>query len=69
MWPVIYAPGKKQGGIYAGSKLSEEETVEFWKPKCLSRRDFDCGGGRAREPQYQFPDVPYETCRSLQRGV
>ncbi|KAJ5774086.1 hypothetical protein N7457_008982 [Penicillium paradoxum] len=67
MWPVIYAPGKRQGGIYAGSILTEEETVEFWTPKCLSRHDWDCGGGRAREPRFQFPDVPYEECRAMQR--
>ena len=67
MWPVIYAPGQPQGGIYAGADLTEEETVEFWKPKCISRQDFDCGGGRGREPQHQFPDVPYEKCKALQK--
>ena len=59
MWPVIYAPGKHQGGIYGGSVLSTEEMRDFWEPKCLSRDDFDRGGGRAREPNYRFPDVLY----------
>nr|XP_036584434.1 uncharacterized protein CTRU02_05509 [Colletotrichum truncatum]KAF6793952.1 hypothetical protein CTRU02_05509 [Colletotrichum truncatum] len=59
-WPVVYAPGLPQGGIYAGnsSKLSEEETREFWRPKCINRTEFDRGGGRGREPEYQFPDLP-----------
>ncbi|KAL0932833.1 uncharacterized protein CTRU02_211796 [Colletotrichum truncatum] len=59
-WPVIYAPGLPQGGIYAGnsSRLTEEEMREFWRPKCVNRTDFDRGGGRGREPVYQFPDVP-----------
>jgi len=68
MWPVIYSPGKHQGGIYAGAILTEEEMLEFWTPKCITREDFDCGGGRAREPQYQLPDVPYQECKSLQLG-
>lgn len=67
MWPVIYSPGKQQGGIYAGSVLTEEETVEFWRPKCINRQDFDCGGGRGREPQQRFPDIPYEKCKVLQK--
>ncbi|KAI0977169.1 hypothetical protein F4678DRAFT_4905 [Xylaria arbuscula] len=59
-WPVVYAPGFPQGGIYAGNntKTSEEELAEFWKPKCINRTDFDRGGGRGREPSFQFPDVP-----------
>lgn len=42
-WPVIYAPGLPQGGIYAGSnpRLTDEETREFWRPKCVDRTDFD----------------------------
>ncbi|KAH6624807.1 hypothetical protein B0J18DRAFT_366744 [Chaetomium sp. MPI-SDFR-AT-0129] len=59
-WPVVYAPGLPQGGIYAGSnpRLTDEETREFWRPKCVDRTDFDRGGGRGREPDYQLPDVP-----------
>ncbi|KAI1422375.1 hypothetical protein F5Y12DRAFT_763227 [Xylaria sp. FL1777] len=59
-WPVIYAPGFPQGGIYAenNTKTSEEELAEFWRPKCINRTDFDRGGGRGREPSYQLPDVP-----------
>lgn len=68
MWPVIYSPGKHQGGIYAGAMLTDDEMLEFWTPKCITREDFDCGGGRAREPQYQLPDVPYQECKSLQLG-
>ncbi|OCL06213.1 hypothetical protein AOQ84DRAFT_297419 [Glonium stellatum] len=60
MWPVIYAPGKHQGGIYGGSALSAEEMCDFWRSKCLSRDDFDRGGGRDREPKHRFPDVPYD---------
>lgn len=59
MWPLIYSPGKHQGGIYAGSNLTDEEMLDFWKPKCLNRTEFDRGGGRAREPSHQLPDVPY----------
>ena len=58
MWPVIYAPGKHQGGIYADDTYTEEEISEFWRPKCLSRSQFDKGGGRAREPSHQLPGVP-----------
>ncbi len=59
-WPVIYAPGLPQGGIYAGNftGLSDEEMAEFWRPKCVSRPDFDRGSGRARDPIHQLPDVP-----------
>ncbi|KAK4156178.1 hypothetical protein C8A00DRAFT_12870 [Chaetomidium leptoderma] len=59
-WPVVYAPGLPQGGIYAGSnpRLTDEETREFWRPKCVNRTDFDRGGGRGREPNHQLPDVP-----------
>ncbi|KAI3338109.1 hypothetical protein F4824DRAFT_461164 [Ustulina deusta] len=59
-WPVVYAPGFRQGGIYAENnmKTSEQELAEFWKPKCINRTDFDRGGGRGREPNYQLPDVP-----------
>ncbi|KAH6614513.1 hypothetical protein B0J18DRAFT_494142 [Chaetomium sp. MPI-SDFR-AT-0129] len=59
-WPVVYAPGLPQGGIYAGSnpRLTDEETREFWRPKCVDRTDFDRGGGRGREPDHQLPDVP-----------
>ncbi|KAK4162997.1 hypothetical protein QBC43DRAFT_320337 [Cladorrhinum sp. PSN259] len=59
-WPVVYAPGLPQGGIYAKTapKLSKEETLEFWRPKCIDRKDFDRGGGRGREPKAQLPDVP-----------
>ena len=36
---------------------------------CLAAGNFDHrGGGRAREPQYQLPDVPYQECKSLQLG-
>lgn len=58
MWPVIYAPGKHQGGIYADDSYTEAEMVEFWRPKCINRTLFDIGGGRAREPSHQLPDVP-----------
>ncbi|KAI0111279.1 hypothetical protein GGR51DRAFT_509573 [Nemania sp. FL0031] len=60
MWPVVYAPGFPQGGIYAvnNTKTSESDLKEFWRPKCINRTDFDRGGGRGREPNYQFPDVP-----------
>ena len=61
-WPVVYAPGLPQGGIYAAApgrpSLTEEDMLEFWRPKCINRTDFDRGGGRGREPNYQFPDVP-----------
>ncbi|KAI1158176.1 hypothetical protein F5B18DRAFT_665389 [Nemania serpens] len=59
-WPVVYAPGFPQGGIYAGNntKTSKEELAEFWRPRCINREEFDRGGGRGREPDYQFPDVP-----------
>ncbi|KAI1145270.1 hypothetical protein F4825DRAFT_467479 [Nemania diffusa] len=59
-WPVVYAPGFPQGGIYAANntKTSEQDLREFWRPKCINRTDFDRGGGRGREPDYQFPDVP-----------
>lgn len=52
--------GKSEGGIYVANppKLSEEEIVEFWRPKCINRTDFDRGGGRGREPLRQMPDVP-----------
>ncbi|KAM7219791.1 hypothetical protein V8F06_004825 [Rhypophila decipiens] len=48
------------GGIYSANppRLSEQEMLEFWRPKCISRTDFDRGGGRGREPVHQFPDVP-----------
>ncbi|KAK5633879.1 hypothetical protein RRF57_009593 [Xylaria bambusicola] len=63
-WPVVYAPGFPQGGIYAenNTKTSEQELAEFWKPKCINRSDFDRGGGRGREPNYQLPDVPLYPC-------
>ncbi|KAI0407465.1 hypothetical protein F4802DRAFT_611920 [Xylaria palmicola] len=59
-WPVDYAPGFPQGGIYAvnNTKTFERDLAEFWRPKCINRTDFDRGGGRGREPDYQFPDVP-----------
>ncbi|KAM7191372.1 hypothetical protein V8F33_008975 [Rhypophila sp. PSN 637] len=59
-WPVVYAPGLPQGGIYSANppKLSEQEKFEFWRPKCINRTDFDRGGGRGRDPVHQFPDVP-----------
>ncbi|KAJ8125066.1 hypothetical protein O1611_g8575 [Lasiodiplodia mahajangana] len=59
-WPVVYAPGFPQGGIYAvnNTKTSDLDLKEFWRPKCINRTDFDRGGGRGREPDYQFPDVP-----------
>jgi hypothetical protein len=63
MWPVIYAPGKHQGGIYADDTYTEEEISEFWRPSCLSRSQFDKGGGRAREPSQQLPDVPVDPPR------
>lgn len=65
MWPVIYAPNQPQGGIYGGGVLNEKQTREFWKPKCLNRIDFDCGGGRGREPAEQFPRIPYEKCLEM----
>ncbi|KAF5854068.1 hypothetical protein GGP41_006844 [Bipolaris sorokiniana] len=58
MWPVIYAPGKHQGGIFADDSYTEAEMSEFWRPKCINRTLFDQGGGRAREPSHQLPDVP-----------
>ncbi|KAK3391261.1 hypothetical protein B0H63DRAFT_539983 [Podospora didyma] len=59
-WPVIYAPGLPQGGIYAAhpQNLSDQQMLEFWQPKCINRTDFDRGGWRGRDPIYQFPDVP-----------
>lgn len=59
-WPVVYAPGLPQGGIYSAHppKLSEDEMLDFWRPKCINRADFDRGGGRGRDPIHQFPDVP-----------
>ncbi|KAI0415329.1 hypothetical protein F5X98DRAFT_365278 [Xylaria grammica] len=59
-WPVVYAPGFPQGGIYAvnNTKTSTQDLAEFWRPKCINRTDFDRGGGRGREPDYQFPDIP-----------
>ncbi|KAK4207140.1 hypothetical protein QBC37DRAFT_456484 [Rhypophila decipiens] len=59
-WPVVYAPGLPQGGIYSANppRLSEQEMFEFWRPKYINRTDFDRGGGRGREPVHQFPDVP-----------
>ena len=60
MWPVVYSPGKPQGGVYAGANLTEEEEVAFYEPKCLNRSMFDRGGGRGRDPDHQLPDVPDE---------
>jgi len=63
MWPVVYAPHQRQGGIYAGEPLDEDQLRDFFAPKCISRYDFDRGGGRGREPNYQLPpvwDVPYD---------
>ena len=57
MWPIIYAPGKHQGGTFADDSYTEEELYEFWRPKCLNRTMFDRGGGRARRPSEQLPDV------------
>lgn len=58
MWPVIYAPGKHQGGFYADDSYTETEMYDFWKPTCLNRTMFDRWGGRAREPSHQLPDPP-----------
>ena len=58
MWPLVYAPSKHQGGPYGGSNLTLAEQLEFWRPKCLSRRTFDRGGGGGRDPDNQLPDVP-----------
>jgi hypothetical protein len=63
MWPLIYSPGHGQGGIFAGELLTDEELVEFWRPKCISRFDYDRGGGKGRDPWHQnarVDDVPYE---------
>ncbi|KAF2177439.1 hypothetical protein K469DRAFT_742513 [Zopfia rhizophila CBS 207.26] len=65
MWPVIYAPGKRQGAIYAGVEFTEEEMREFWTPKCISREDFDKGGGRARDPWHQLPDIRYNDSTTI----
>ena len=49
MWPIIYAPGATQmGGPYGDDEthLSVQEREEFWRPKCLSRKEFDAGGWR-----------------------
>lgn len=58
MWPLVYAPGKHQGGPYAGNNLTQAEQRGFWRPKCLDRVAFDRGGGRGRDPNHQLPDVP-----------
>ena len=58
MWPVVYSNGTRQGSIYAGSKLSEAEEEYFWSPKCISRAMYAKAGGRGRDPEHQFPDVP-----------
>ncbi|KAF2658698.1 hypothetical protein K491DRAFT_624459 [Lophiostoma macrostomum CBS 122681] len=60
MWPVIFAPGKNQGGLYVDDPQTEEEISEFWRPKCLNRTQFDKGGGRAREPSHRLPKVPVD---------
>ncbi|KAI0513224.1 hypothetical protein F5B22DRAFT_612738 [Xylaria bambusicola] len=59
-WPVVYAPGFPQGGIYAvnNTRTSIQDLAEFWRPKCINRTDFDRGGGRGRDPDHQFPDIP-----------
>jgi len=59
MWPVVYSPGKHQGGPWGGSKYTKEEEKEFWRPKCVSFDDYGRWGGRARDPEHQFPDVPW----------
>ena len=49
MWPIIYAPGATQiGGPYGNDEthLSVQEREEFWRPKCLSKKEFDAGGWR-----------------------
>ena len=58
MWPLVYAPGKHQGGPYGGSSnLTYAEQRDFWRPQCLDRKAFDRGGGRGRDPDHQLPDV------------
>ncbi|KAK4643031.1 hypothetical protein QC761_0063630 [Podospora bellae-mahoneyi] len=60
--PVVCAPGLPQGGSYFAHppKLSEDEMLDFWRPKCINRADLDRGDGRGRDPIHQFPDVlPY----------
>lgn len=56
MWPVVYSPGKPQGGPWGGGSYTSEEEIEFWKPKCVSLAEFDRYGGRARDPDHQLPD-------------
>ncbi|KAK4665533.1 hypothetical protein QC763_0063460 [Podospora pseudopauciseta] len=36
--PVVCAPGLPQGGIYSAHppKLSEDEMLDFWSPKCIN---------------------------------
>ncbi|KAL5322667.1 hypothetical protein ACEPPN_010642 [Leptodophora sp. 'Broadleaf-Isolate-01'] len=58
MWPVVYSNGTRQGSIYAGSKLTKQEEEYFWSPKCVSREMWAKAGGRGRDPEHQFPDVP-----------
>jgi len=58
MWPVIYSNDTRQGGIYAGSQLTEAEEKYFWTPKCVSREMWANAGGRGRDPEHQLPNVP-----------
>jgi hypothetical protein len=58
MWPVIYSNGTRQGSIYAGSRLTEQEEEYFWSPKCISREMYVKAGGRGRDPEHQPPDIP-----------
>jgi len=59
MWPVVYSPQKHSGGPWGGSKYTEEKEKEFWRPKCISFEDYSRWGGRARDPEHQFSDVPW----------
>ncbi|KAF2110837.1 hypothetical protein BDV96DRAFT_666675 [Lophiotrema nucula] len=36
MWPVIYAPGKHQGGFYADEPYTAQEMYEFWRLRTIA---------------------------------
>lgn len=58
MWPVVYSNNTRQGSIYAGAKLTKEEEAYFWSPKYINREMWFKAGGRGRDPEHLFPDLP-----------
>lgn len=58
MWPLIYSNVIRQGSIYAGSRLNEQQEEYFWSPKCICREMYDKAGGRGRDPKHQPPNIP-----------